>query len=175
MVLVGEYVADKPSPQPPPTAAGVDLTSIGLKGLERGNRREFNCIYSGDGSRTSPGFLPVADICKTHGGEEYHAPLGWHRWAVDLGLSGEEFKRKYAEWPVAFHGTKKAVIGAILERGLRMSMSGCFLDKLGWDGCVYVSPSLVYRSHPRYALPVEQGDQWVQVLLTVLFLCFTPN
>ena len=175
VVLVGryEYIADKPLPQPPPTAAGVDLTSIGLSGLERGNRREFNCIYSRDGSRTSPGFCPVADFRKMHGGEAYYAPLGWHRWAVDMGVSGEEFNRKYAKWPVAFHGTKQTVIGAILERGLRMSMSGCFLDQLGWDGCVYVSPSLVYCSHPRYAQPLEQGGQWVQVCTYVQYSTYS--
>lgn len=178
VILVGESGADAPvrrkNAKEKAPSATVDLSNIGLSDLKRGNRAESNCIYSRDGSRTSPGFKRVADFSKAVGGEKYHAPLGWHRWGLDLGLNSKEFEQKYKDWPVAFHGTKHSVVNAILERGLRMSTdakTSCYLEDLGWDGCVYVSPSIVYVAHPRYAEPVEQGNQWVQVSAELLVDC----
>jgi len=53
---------------------------------------------------------------------------------------------------------------SILSTGLR-SATGCFTHE---SPVVYVSPSIRYAAHPRYAKIVKAGDgQWMQVILQV--------
>jgi hypothetical protein len=67
---------------------------------------------------------------------------------LDVGLSNENFQKKYYDWPVSYHGTSSEAIFAIISNGFK-SNSGCWIGKN--EKAVYLTPSIVYASHPRYA------------------------
>lgn len=78
---------------------------------------------------------------------------GWRRWAIDVGLSGEQFAERYGDWPVVYHGTKLRFVHLILETGFRPSWGAgqCWLQE--GEGAVYLSPSIEYPSNPRCVRP----------------------
>ena len=39
---------------------------------------------------------------------EFSIPIGWCHWAINVGLDESQYQQKYSNWPVGFHGTKKA-------------------------------------------------------------------
>ena len=127
--------------------------------------QKFNMIYSRDGSDKAHGFTSWGDFKERRDTEPYYAPIGWRRWAIDLGLNGQQFQHKYGDWPVLYHGTKMAVIHLILANGFRLSKGLCYISKK--EGAVYLSPSIVYSGHPRYAEPYKKGNKWVQVELQI--------
>lgn len=78
----------------------------------------------------------------------------------------------YGDWAVAYHGTKSNFVSSILTQGLRSSTptaekACCYLEYLGASAALYLSPSIEYAAHPRYAEPICWGAQWVQVVLQV--------
>lgn len=79
---------------------------------------------------------------------------GWKRFGVKVAEDEKEFDSQWGEWHVAYHGTLGENATKILISGLRVSTKGCFYG----DGIprAYVSPSIEYCAHPRYARP------WIQ-------------
>ena len=74
---------------------------------------------------------------------------------------------RYGLWPVAYHGTKSNAVNSILEQNFRPSEIGCFLNELCGMEALYLTPSIEYAGHPRYAEPIQRGNKWVQVVLQV--------
>ena len=147
----------------------VAIKDYGVNKVCKSNMRKYNLIYSKDGSEKAPGFTPCRDFVELRGNKPYYAPIGWRRWAIDLGLNGKQFQKKYGDWPVLYHGTKKTAVHKILTDGFLPSagkISDAFLTK-DEEG-VYLSPSIEYSGNPRYAKPFQQGHQWVQVELQVI-------
>ena len=76
------------------------------------------------------------------GNEPYYCPVGWKRHSFYV---TEDFYEKFRGWCICYHGTTFSNGLAILLSGLttaRMKAHG--------DG-VYVTPSIIYAAHPRYA------------------------
>jgi hypothetical protein len=80
----------------------------------------------------------------------------------------KEFDALWGNWYVAYHGTKSKYAVDILTSGLRVSTTGCYFD----DGIpqVYVSPSIEYCAHTRYAQPWTKTEKngktrWFQLVL----------
>ena len=135
--------------------------------------KEFNLIYSKDGQENADGFNSVREFpFEYRDTEPYFSPNGWRRRALDLGLSKNEFKEKFGNWPILYHGTKDQFVGAILLNGLRTSIGPqCYLG----DGEVglYASPSIEYSGNPIYAerTRLKENGMWMQVVFQV-FRCF---
>ena len=73
---------------------------------------------------------------------------------------------------MAYHGTKSKFVTSTLTQGLRSSTPTaekvcCYLEYLGAAAALYLSPSIEYAAHPRYAEPIRWGAQWAQVVLQV--------
>lgn len=85
------------------------------------------------------------------GNKPYYCPSGWKRYGIKVATSAQEFDAKWENWHIAYHGTANANALKILATGLKVSTDGCFFD----EGIprVYVSPSIEYSAHPRYARP----------------------
>lgn len=80
----------------------------------------------------------------------------------------KEFDKLWGKWYLAYHGTQSRYAVDILTTGLRMSTTGCYFNK--GIPRVYVSPSIEYCAHKRYAKPwskVEKDGKkrWFQVVL----------
>ena len=85
------------------------------------------------------------------GGKPYYCPNGWHRISLNVARDRAEFDRKYADWPIAYHGTEGKLALDILVSGLR-SGEGVLFHENKWKrqkGLVYLSPSIIYTAHPR--------------------------
>ena len=85
------------------------------------------------------------------GGKPYYCPNGWHRISLNVARDRAEFDRKYADWPIAYHGTEGKLALDILVSGLRSGEGVLFHEnKWKWQkGLVYLSPSIIYTAHPR--------------------------
>ena len=77
--------------------------------------------------------------------------IGWMRFGVKVAENDEEFDKKWGNWYIAYHGTQGEFAASILSSGLRVSTTGCFYEQ--GKSRVYVSPSIEYCAHPRYACP----------------------
>ena len=99
------------------------------------------------------------------GGEPYYCPNGWRRYAIDVGKTGSEFEAAFSDWHVAYHGTEGHIAMAILLNGIRASGQGCHIVK--GEGAVYLSPSIEYCGHPRYAEAWKVKSKYVQMVLQV--------
>ena len=83
-----------------------------------------------------------------YSGHRYYCPNGWRRYSLKI----DDFE-KYQDWNVAYHGTKSNNLKGILTEGLWAS------DKTNGNHCAvfgngyYLSPSIEYCGHPRYAEP----------------------
>jgi hypothetical protein len=93
--------------------------------------------------------------------------IGWKRYGVKVAEDEKEFDSKWAGWPVAYHGTRGENASKILTSGLKVSTTGCFYA--AGDPRVYVSPSIEYSAHPRYALPWKKTNKngetlWYQLV-----------
>ena len=133
--------------------------------LARGKR--FNRIYSVGGVDQARGFNPTHYTKPlNYGGEPYYCPNGWRRYSLDVGLTSEEFDAQYKDWPVAFHGTSSKAANDIIINGfLASNLQACFIKAS--DKAVFLTPSIKYAGHPRYA-KVEKVDRlYVQVVLQV--------
>lgn len=105
-----------------------------------------------------------------YGGKPYYCPSGWKRYGVKVSKTPEEFDAKWGNWYLAYHGTAGEHASSILTSGLRVSTQGCFYEK--GVARVYVSPSIEYSAHPRYARPWKQISKNGQTLwYQMVFQC----
>ena len=79
---------------------------------------------------------------------------GWKRFGIKVAKDSKEFDSRWGNWRVAYHGTAGENASKILTSGLKVSTQGCFYEKE--VPRVYVSPSIEYSGHPRYARPWKQ-------------------
>jgi len=146
---------------------GILVGNFGLDGFRQAMNPRFNRIYSVSFQETE-GFISTFFAKNIdRGGEPYFCPTGWRRYAIYVGITDEEFELSYRNWPVAYHGTKGHLATAILLTGLQASGQGCFLPRDGSVGAVYLSPSIEYCGHPRYAGVWKIKDKYVQMVLQV--------
>ncbi|CAF1192724.1 unnamed protein product [Adineta ricciae] len=142
------------------------IGNFGLNGFRHAMNPAFNRIYSRDGRETAVGFMATSFVQSLdRGGEPYYCPNGWRRYAIDVGMTGAQFEKQYGSWPVAYHGTAGTLAMTILLNGLRASGQGCFLRSN--HGGVYLSPSIEYSGHPRYAKIIQIKSKYVQMVLQV--------
>ena len=136
------------------------MGEYGLNELKIDNRSMYNRNYTENRKEVTDGFIPTEDFKLDRGGEPYYSPLGWRRVAIDIGLTGEEFDLKYNKWPIAYHGTRSSYVMSILEQGFLPSSSPrtVYLSELrrdcGWLSILFLSPSIEYCGHRRYAEPL---------------------
>lgn len=139
---------------------------FGLGGFRHAMNPAYNRIYSIDAVDKAEGFKSTHfSGSLDRGGEPYFCPNGWRRYSIDVGLTGPQFEAKYRNWHVAYHGTEGHIAMAILLNGIRASGQGCFI--VAGQGAVYLSPSIEYSSHPRYAGVWQIKDKYVQMVLQV--------
>ncbi|CAF4795014.1 unnamed protein product [Rotaria socialis] len=75
-------------------------------------------------------------------GSPYYCPVGWKRWSFYV---TDRFDEKFNGWCICYHGTKFAYGISILLNGLKPA----YRHEHGAG--IYVTPSINYASHPRYA------------------------
>ncbi|CAF1537458.1 unnamed protein product [Adineta steineri] len=142
------------------------IRNFGISGFRHAMNPAYNRIYSTNGNDKADGFIPTwFSGSLNRGGEPYYCPIGWRRYAIDVGMTAAQFEQEYGKWPVAYHGTKGALAMSILINGLKASGQGCFLQKK--EGAVYLSPSIEYSGHPRYAKILSVKSKYVQMVLQV--------
>lgn len=130
--------------------------------------------------------IKIARDGKSRGKEPYYCPKGWKRIGVQFYTNlKHDFDTVYDNWPIAYHGTKFDFSLMITLSGLRAS-GGPSHQCVHGEG-VYLSPSIKYVAHPRYAqaikLDLDKPEQrehalkykdlynkyngkWVQLVLT---------
>ena len=104
-----------------------------------------------------------------YGGKPYYCPSGWMRYGVKVAETTADFDAKWGTWHVAYHGTAGQNASNILTSGLRVSNEGCFYEE--GVSRVYVSPSIEYSAHPRYARPWKQTKDGKTVWYQMVFQC----
>ncbi|CAF1526108.1 unnamed protein product [Adineta steineri] len=148
--------------------ANVESITLGDFGLEVEGRLmdpRWNKNYVSSSNDRSEGEYWVSPI--NQGGKPYHCPSGWKRFGIKVATDGEEFDAQWGTWNMAYHGTQGELASAIITSGLKVSMTGCWHDK--GVPRVYVSPSIEYCAHPRYARPWEKTTKngetiWYQLV-----------
>ncbi|CAF1396946.1 unnamed protein product [Rotaria sp. Silwood1] len=142
------------------------IGNFGINGFRHAMNPAYNRIYSYQERETAEGFIPTwFSTSLDRGGEPYYCPVGWRRYAIDVGMTGAQFEKEYGRWAIAYHGTAGTLAMAILLNGLRASGHGCFLKKN--QSAVYLSPSIEYSGHPRYAKVLQIKSKYVQMVLQV--------
>lgn len=146
-------------------SGNIDKGSI--HGLLSRRNRYLNRIYSVNAVDRAPGFDPsYYPEPLMYGEEPYFCPNGWRRYAIDLGLTDKEFRLKYENWPVAYHGTSSTAAADIIVNGFRANNNqACFIKPS--DEAVFLTPSIKYAGHPRYAKVERVGNLYVQLALQV--------
>ncbi|CAJ1399116.1 unnamed protein product [Effrenium voratum] len=100
------------------------------------------------------------------GGKEYHLPVGWKRFAVqvkgvyDDGDNGW-LREDESGWAVAYHGTSKEGLGGILCTGFRVGDRQKFAKEAGAG--VYCTPTIQVAQH--YSKPTLLRGHSVQIVL----------
>jgi len=90
-------------------------------------------------------------------------PDGWIKFGIRIASFDE-----YNDWPIVYHGTKKEHVQRILEAGIDPERGGLKAGPRAAHGQkVYVSPSIIYSSHPTYATwwHIPHSSDEVQVVL----------
>ncbi|CAF1094550.1 unnamed protein product [Didymodactylos carnosus] len=115
---------------------------------ERMNKK-WNRIYTADVQQSSD-----ANVQRVYwegsidrGSKPYFCPTGWKRYGIKVANTADEFDERWGQWCIAYHGTEDTNAAPILNSGLRANHG--IHGTLG--KCVYVSPSIEYSAHPRYA------------------------
>jgi len=145
---------------------GVLVGSFGLGGFRHAMNPAFNRIYSLQGADEAEGFISTYfPGALDRGGEPYFCPNGWRRYAIDVGMTAKQFECSYGKWHVAYHGTEGHIAMAILLSGLKASGEGCFKET--GKGVIYLSSSIEYSGHPRYARVWKVKGKYVQMVLQV--------
>ena len=143
----------------------ITLGEIGM-GIQEGFMDPmWNKTYVGPGSNDAAGRYWKDPV--SQGNRPYYCPSKWTRYGIKVAENAEEFDRKWGRWPVAYHGTRSENASDILVTGLRVSTTGCFVSE--GVSRVYVSPSIEYSAHPRYAFPWTRIDKngetiWYQLI-----------
>ena len=128
---------------------------------------KFNRIYSVNGVDEAPGFTSTHYTKPlVYGEEPYYCPNGWRRYSIDVGLTDKEFQQKYVSWPVAYHGTSSEAAASIILEGFKaFNYKSCYIKES--DTAVYLTPSIKYAGHPRYAKVEKVGKLYMQIALQV--------
>lgn len=137
-----------------------------LRGMLTRNAR-LNRIYSVNAVDRVRDFIPTSYTEPLiHGKEPYHCPNGWRRYSLYVGLTEDEFQQKYDSWPVAYHGTSSTAAATIITNGFRAcNNNACFIKAS--DDAVFLTPSIKYAGHPRYAKVEKVGKLYIQLALQV--------
>ena len=138
-----------------------------LRGMLTRNAR-LNRIYSKNAVDQARDFVPTFYTEPLmHGEEPYHCPSGWRRYSLYIGLTEVEFQQKYDSWPVAYHGTSSTAAADIIVNGFQACNNGdaCFIEE--FEKAVFLTPSIKYAGHPRYARVEKVGKLYVQLVLQV--------
>ena len=128
---------------------------------------KFCRIYSVNKTDKADGFEPTYfNKPLDRGGHLYFCPNGWRRYGIDLGITKEEFDKEFGSWPVVYHGTDPLNVSKILSNGLKPSNMGCFLKED--QRAVYLTPSIEYAGHPRYArIMKSKKGYYMQICLQI--------
>jgi len=105
---------------------------------------KWNKLYK-DGHHHWSGGDPCDSVPR--GGVPYFCPDGWVRFSLNV-CKDDEFAEKFKDFGYAYHGTHPRNVGSILTSGFH-AKHGCTCAP-GQDR-VYISPSIEYCAHPRYA------------------------
>lgn len=89
----------------------------------------------------------------------YFVPSTWFR--LNLQLDSASLPDWSTNWHTLYHGTRAQNIHKILENGFKIREC-----QYGFPA-VYLSPSIHYSSHPRYARVVEHNNLFFQFVLEV--------
>ncbi|CAF2154580.1 unnamed protein product [Rotaria magnacalcarata] len=76
------------------------------------------------------------------GNSPYYCPVGWKRYSFYV---TDRFSERFKGWCICYHGTKFTYGLSILLNGLKPA------DRNEHGAGIYVSPSITYTCHPRYA------------------------
>ena len=137
-----------------------------LRGMLTRNAR-LNRIYSENAVDRARDFVPTFYTEPLmHGEEPYHCPSGWRRYSLYIGLTEVEFQQKYDSWPVVYHGTSSTAAADIIVNGFQAcNNKACFIEES--EKAVFLTPSIKYAGHPRYARVEKVGKLYVQLVLQV--------
>ena len=128
---------------------------------------KFCRIYSVNKVDKADGFEPTYFTKPIwYGGHPYYCPVGWRRYCLNLGMTQDEFDEEVGDWPIVYHGTDPSNVSLILKQGMRPSDYGCFLQK--GERAVYLTPSIEYAGHPRYARIIKlRNGHYLQLCLQI--------
>lgn len=90
---------------------------------------------------------------------DYFCPTGWRRFSLNIG--SVDNISYWDSTTIMYHGTAPENISNIILNGFRANK--CQHGK----PAVYLSPSICYCAHPRYAKVVKMGGRYYQVVLEV--------
>ncbi|CAF4983198.1 unnamed protein product [Rotaria sp. Silwood1] len=108
------------------------IGNFGINGFRHAMNPAYNRIYSYQERETAEGFIPTwFSTSLDRGGEPYYCPVGWRRYAIDVGMTGAQFEKEYGRWAIAYHGTAGTLAMAILLNGLRAS--GTLYEAIPYD------------------------------------------
>ncbi|CAF1232380.1 unnamed protein product [Didymodactylos carnosus] len=88
------------------------------------------------------------------GGKPYYCPKGWVRFGIKIAKDAEEFDQRWGDWHIAYHGTGTEIASAILNSGIKPTSGRYYTTR----PTLYVSPSIEYCAHPRYAEPLRKHN-----------------
>jgi hypothetical protein len=88
----------------------------------------------------------------------YYCPSRWYRFALKFpqGVIDD-----WNDWRIFYHGTEAQTVHKILENGFQPRKCQHEIT------ATYLSPSIIYASHPRYARVYHQQGYYAQVVLEV--------
>jgi len=122
------------------------------------NKLIFNADWNRTYSKNHTYWKGDLDDGKDRGKQPYYCPIGWKRLSllVQDCETAENFYKKFEGWAIAYHGTKFA-------HGLSILLSGLKPARRGAHGRgIYLTPSIIYASHPRYSEVKEISPEYLQ-------------
>ncbi|UJR32610.1 hypothetical protein I4U23_020070 [Adineta vaga] len=113
---------------------------------------KYNRIYDIDHSHWTGNLEDGRD----RGQHPYYCPVGWKRHSFYV---TDQFYEKFKGWCICYHGTKFSNGLSILLSGLRPATA------VNHGAGIYVTPSIIYASHPRYSevKEIESTDEKIFV------------
>lgn len=152
-----------------PSNGKIESITLGDTGLSIDNKLmdpKWNKIYRWPSDNDDKADYWSGSIDR--GGQSYFCPSGWRRFRIKVADNEHEFDKRWGNWHIAYHGTNSEYATDILTSGLRVSTPGCFYRNE--MPRVYLSPSIEYCAHPRYAQPWmkigrDGTTRWYQLVL----------
>lgn len=144
----------------------VKVGEFGVKTRDYLMDARWNRIYTRDRTQTNSAFWVGA---LDRGGKPYYCPEGWVRFGIKVAEDDQAFNARWGSWHIGYHGTRGSVAPIILISGLRTSVKGCF--EIKGRTSVYLSPSIEYAAHPRYALPWRKYNGKQEKYYQLVFQC----